>query len=86
MKEFAVVTSPVTGITMKCSTDLPGFQLYVGNFLKAEGAKDGAEYKARDGFCLETQVYPNSINEAGFPDCIYGPSRDYDNTTIYKFA
>jgi len=86
MKVFAVATSPVTGISMECSTDLPGFQLYVGNFLKAEKAKDGATYKARDGFCLETQVYPNSINEAGFPDCVYGPGKDYDNTTIYRFV
>ncbi len=86
MKEFAVVSSPITGITMKCSTDLPGFQLYVGNFLKADNAKDGATYASREGFCLETQVYPNSVNEAEFPDCIYGPGKDYDNTTIYKFV
>ncbi len=71
---------------MECFTNLPGFQLYVGNFLKADGAKDGATYKARDGFCLETQVYPNSINEAGFPDCVYGPDREYDNITVYKFS
>ncbi|MCR4757296.1 MAG: galactose mutarotase [Butyrivibrio sp.] len=86
MKVFATATSPATGISMKCSTDLPGFQLYVGNFLAAENAKGGATYKAREGFCLETQVYPNSINQAGFPDCVYGPDRDYDNTTIYQFS
>ena len=86
LKNFCNVSSPKTGIKMECFTNLPGFQLYVGNFLKADGAKDGATYKARDGFCLETQVYPNSINEAGFPDCIYGPDREYDNITVYKFS
>ena len=86
MREFATLSSPKTGITMKCSTDLPGVQLYAGNFLSAKDAKGGIEYKARDGVCLETQFYPNSINEAGFPDPVFGPGREYDTTTIYQFV
>ena len=86
LKNFCTVSSPKTGIKMECFTNLPGFQLYVGNFLKADGVKGGAAYKAREGFCLETQVYPNSINQEGFPDCIYGPDREYDNITVYKFS
>ena len=86
LKEFATVSSPVTGITMKCFTTLPGFQLYVGNFLKASGGKNGANYVPRDGFCLETQFYPNSINQPGFPDAVFGPGRDYDTKTVYQFS
>ena len=85
MKVFCEVTAPATGITMKCSTDLPGFQLYAGNFLNHPNGKGGVAYKARDGFCLETQFYPNSINEAGFPDCVFGPDREYDTKTVYQF-
>ena len=85
LKEFAVASSPDTGITMKCSTDLPGFQLYAGNFLKHPNGKGGKAYQPRDGFCLETQFYPNSINEAGFPDCVFGPDREYDTVTVYQF-
>ena len=42
-------------------------------------------YKPRDGFCLETQFYPNSINQAGFPDSVFGPDREYDSVTVYQF-
>ncbi len=86
LKTFCEVTSPVTGITMKCSTTLPGFQLYAGNFLNHDHGKEGTVYKPRDGFCLETQFYPNSVNEPGFPDCIFGPDREYDTVTVYQFS
>ena len=54
--------------------------------LKHPHGKEGAVYKARDGFCLETQFYPNSINEPAFPDSIFGPDREYDTVTVYKFS
>ena len=86
LKKFCEVSSPKTGIRMECFTSLPGFQFYSGNFLKDVHGKGGNTYQKRDGFCLETQVYPNSVNEPGFPDCIYGPEREYDNVTVYKFS
>ena len=85
LREAAFAKSPDTGITLKCSTTLPGIQLYVGNFLKSKFGKENTEYKARNGFCLETQYYPNSINQAGFPDSVFGPDRDYDSVTVYQF-
>ncbi len=86
LKKFCEVSSPRTGIKMECYTSLPGFQFYSGNFLKGVAGKGGSSYQRRDGFCLETQVYPNSINQEGFPDCVYGPDREYDNVTVYKFV
>lgn len=86
LKKFCEVSSPRTGIKMECFTSLPGFQFYSGNFLKDVQGKGGNVYGKRDGFCLETQVYPNSINQAGFPDCVYGPDREYDNVTVYRFS
>ncbi len=83
---FATVSSPATGITMQCSTTLPGVQLYTGNFLEGKNGKGGVSYGKRDGFCLETQFYPNSINQEGFPDSIFGPDREYDAITIYQFS
>ena len=85
LREAAFAKSPDTGIILKCCTTLPGIQLYVGNFLKSNVGKENTEYKARDGFCLETQYYPNSINQAGFPDCVFGPDREYDSITVYQF-
>ncbi|MBE5843502.1 MAG: galactose mutarotase [Butyrivibrio sp.] len=85
-RTFATVTCPETGITMQCSTTLPAFQFYAGNFLTAENAKDGATYGKRDGFCLETQFHPDCINHDNFPDPVFGPEREYDSVTVYKFS
>ncbi len=85
LRQAAYAKSPDTGIELTCFTTLPGIQLYVGNFLKSKFGKENTEYKARDGFCLETQFYPNSINQAGFPDAVFGPGRDYDTITVYQF-
>ena len=85
-KHFCTVSSPDTGITMDCYTDLPGFQFYSGNMLDNPKSKNGKGYRRNEGFCLETQFYPNSINEPAFPDCVFGPGRDYDYETVYKFS
>lgn len=49
---------------LKVYSDLPGLQLYTANFLNPDDfiGKAGRRYCARDGFCLETQYYPNAIN------------------------
>ncbi|WP_026651595.1 aldose epimerase family protein [Butyrivibrio proteoclasticus] len=86
LREAAVVESPDTGIVLKCSTTLPGIQLYVGNFVKSDFGKENTKYSARDGFCLETQYYPNSVNEPGFPSPVFGPDREYDTVTVYQFS
>lgn len=85
-RSFCDVLSPVTGITLHCSTTLPGFQFYSGNFINDVPGKENVVYKKRSGFCLETQFYPNSINEPEFPDSVFGPNREYDSITVYQFS
>ena len=48
-------------------TTEPGVQFYGGNFLKGEKGKGGKKYDYRSGFCLETQHYPDSVNQPKFP-------------------
>ena len=84
-RTFATVKCPESGITMQCSTTLPAFQFYCGNFLEAEGAKGGVNYGKRDGFCLETQIHPDAIHHDNFPDAVFGPEREYDSITVYRF-
>ncbi|MBR5115701.1 MAG: galactose mutarotase, partial [Lachnospiraceae bacterium] len=85
MREIAVTSCPATGITMHTLSDLPGVQFYAGNCLVAPKAKDGGSYGSRDGFCLETQYFPNSLNQEGFDRPIFGPGHDLDTTTVYRF-
>lgn len=76
----------VSGRMMEVYTDLPGVQLYTGNNLKATCVgKDGVSYKPRDGYCFETQNYPDAINKENFPSAVVKAGEEYKTTTIYKF-
>lgn len=86
LREFAVVTDPVSGRTMHAYTDLPGVQFYTGNFVDQEQGKRNAVYGKRSGFCLETQFFPDAANKPAFPSAVFGPDREYQSTTVYKFC
>ena len=85
LREFATVTEPVSGRTMKAYTDLPGVQFYAGNFIEREDGKGGAVYEKRSGLCLETQYFPDTANKPEFPCAVFGPDRIYRSRTVYKF-
>ncbi len=82
----AGMTGNQTGITMEVYTDLPGVQIYSGNFLVAEPGKSGVVYKKRAGICFETQCYPDAINHENFPSPVFKAGEAYKTTTIYKFV
>ncbi len=83
----AVLEERNTGIRMEVITDLPGIQFYAGNFIRDNlSGKDGAVYGKRTGLCLETQFFPNSVNQAGFKRPVFGAGERYDTTTIYRFS
>ena len=71
---------------MEVYTDLPGVQFYAGNCITDTVGKNGYTYTARCGLCLETQYYPNSVNQEGFPKPIFDAGQEYKTTTVYKFV
>lgn len=86
LQKIATVEEPVSGRKMDVYTDLPGVQFYAGNCIDVTVGKGGAQYGKRSGFCLETQFFPDAVNQAQFlQDVIYGLQRPYRTTTIYKF-
>lgn len=77
----------VSGRVMEIFTDMPGMQLYTGNFISGtEECKEGVVYKKRDGVCFETQYYPNACNIPDFPSSILKEGVEYDFVTVYKFG
>ena len=84
-KLIATARDTKSGRTMEVYTDLPGVQFYAGNFIGSNIGKEGYKNCKRKGFCLETQYYPNCAAETKFPQPIFGPGKNYDTTTIYKF-
>lgn len=74
-----------SGICMEVYTDCVGIQFYAGNFVKEHMGKEGASYGFRHGFCLETQYFPNAINEENFKAPVLRPGETYQSKTKYCF-
>lgn len=86
LQKVAEVREPLSGRGLEVYTDQPGIQFYAGNCISPHIGKNHAPYGKRTGFALETQVFPNAINQENFPNVIYGPERPYHAETIYKFT
>jgi aldose 1-epimerase len=82
----AQVREPISGRIMEVYTTEPGVQLYTGNFLNGTlvGAS-GRMYRQGDGFCLETQHFPDSPNQPSFPSTVLEPGDTFRSTTVYRF-
>jgi len=62
-------------------------QFYAGNFLDGTlTGTGGRTYRQSDGFCLETQHFPDSPNRLQFPSTILRPGEIYRTTTVHRFA
>jgi aldose 1-epimerase len=82
----AKVVEPKSGRTLECLTTEPGVHFYAGNFLGSVVGKGGMVYNHREGFCLETEHYPDSPNHPEFPSTELAPGDTYTQTCIYKFG
>lgn len=82
----ATVRDPKSGRVLTVSTTEPGIQFYGGNFLEGAAGKGGKKYAYRSGFCLETQHYPDSVNQENFPPIILRPGAKYIHTCIYQIT
>ena len=82
----ARVREPKTGRVLEAWTTEPGMQLYCGNFLDGSiRGKGGTAYQKHQGFCLETQHFPDSPNQPSFPSAVLKAGTQFRSTTIFKF-
>ncbi len=86
LREVARVQDPQSGREMIVSSTEPGVQLYTGNQLHAGLTGKGQHpYHPFAGFCLETQHFPDSPNQAHFPNTILQPGEIFESMTTYRF-
>lgn len=86
LRKVAVAKSENSGITLETFTTEKGVQLYTANYVINQVGKNGHVYNERDAFCLETQGYPNAVNEENFPSQILKKGEKYSSITIYKLS
>jgi aldose 1-epimerase len=81
----AQVWETTSGRLLEVKTNQPGMQFYCGNFLDGSlTGKRGKKYEFRNGFCLETQHFPDSPNHPDFPTTVLKPGDFYQSKTIYS--
>jgi aldose 1-epimerase len=83
----ATVYEPESGRLLEVLTTEPGIQFYSGNFLNATLiGKNNTAYGKQAGLCLETQHFPDSPNQPGFPSTVLQPGVTYQSQTVYRFS
>lgn len=85
-RKIGELSSRASGIAMDIYTDLPGVQIYSGNFLIEEPGKEQAVYKKRQAVCFETQYFPDAVNKDGFEGPVVKAGETYQTVTAYKFS
>jgi aldose 1-epimerase len=83
----AQVVEPASGRILDVYTTEPGLQFYSGNFIDGRvPGKAGRVYAPRSGLCLETQHFPDSPNQPGFPSTLLRPGEQHRSRTVFAFG
>ncbi|MCR5145578.1 MAG: galactose mutarotase [Lachnospiraceae bacterium] len=87
IKLAATMRDANSKIKMEVYTDLPGMQLYAGNYIpdKELVGKTGEKYARRSGVCFESQYFPNAINIPSFSQPVIKAGEEKETSTLYKF-
>ncbi len=82
----AKLIAPEDALVMDVYSDLPGVQLYAGNYMEeGSNGKNGKTYSRRGGVALETQYFPNAVNVPAFEQPIIKANEDVYTRTVYAF-
>jgi len=85
-RKVATVFAPSSGVTMDVLTTEPGVQFYAAfKLAQTPVGLNGYPYGPFAGFCLETQVWPDAVNQSGFPSAILHPGETLKQETDYIF-
>jgi aldose 1-epimerase len=87
LRTVALVEAANSRVRMEVRTTEPGLQFYAGHKITqpAVGLL-GAPYSPRAGFCLETQVWPDSPSRSYFPQALLRPGETSVQVTEYVFS
>lgn len=83
----AEARSLTSGVSMQVLTTEPGVQYYAAFKLDvAVPGLGGRHYGPFAGLCLETQIWPDAVNQTGFPDAVLRPGEVLRQETDYVFS
>ena len=83
MREAAVLLHTGSGRKLTVLTDQPGMQVYTSGAIGTAPERTGQTYQFMAA-ALETQNFPNCVNEPDFPDCLLKPGDVYETSTVFR--
>lgn len=80
----AILTSKITGIEMRITTNQPALVIYTKD--KFPAIPLSANYMDYPAICFEAQNFPDAPNNKNFPSCLLNPEETYENKTRFSFS
>ena len=86
--EFAAAVEDSSGERrMEIWTTEPGLQFYDAPGLDVRDlGNGGCQYGPHAGLCLETQGWPDAVNQPAFPNVVISPDQKYSQITEFRFS
>jgi len=82
-----MLCDPYSGRRLRIKTNQPGVQVYTANDWTGKIiGPQGYPYRKQSAIALETQAFPDSPNQAAFPNAILHPGERYYAETKYEFS
>lgn len=85
VRPCASLKDPSSGRYLHICTSQPGIQVYTANWLDDSSTASGP-YVQYNGIALETQHWPDSINQPMFPSCVVEAGETYRQRSTYSFG
>jgi aldose 1-epimerase len=85
LRPMAQVYQPERGRGFRLSGTQPGVQFYTGNSLGGVTGRGGRSFGQYSAFCLETEGFPDAVNQPTFPSAILKPGDKYDEIAKLDF-
>ncbi|GAA0163023.1 epimerase/racemase [Lithospermum erythrorhizon] len=86
LRHAAKLKDPSSSRVLNLWTNAPGMQFYTGNYVNGIVGKGGAVYEKHSGVCMETQGFPNAVNNPDFPSVIVQPGGKYEHSMLFEFS
>ncbi|RYH31673.1 hypothetical protein EON65_02175 [archaeon] len=84
LRHVATLTDPVSGRQLIVHATQPGVQVYTGNWLSQSSSDH--PYTQHNAICLETQHFPDAVNQPHFPPVLLTKSDSpYYHTSVFSF-
>lgn len=85
LRPVARLAAP-NGLSMEIATTEPGLQLFTADTLDCPvPGLDGRRYGPCAGLCLEAQIWPDAVNQPGFPEALLHPGQPRIQETYFSF-